>query len=471
MPRHLLSSVLAVVLSLLVYAGLLVLVFVVNPDVQPSPPPHVVLVIDVSADMAEPEADGMSKIDIIRAETLPLLRSFAPLKPEVAVVTFDEQVQLALPLSTDLYALRGALNQITTSSSDQANVGAALEAANRELGSRFNSYIVLITNSAPTAGLSSAEIVDGAGKQARDAGHCFYTLDLGGADRAFLDELRALASCPQADEMVDASDAPRLRAALAAFPNAIGGMAPELHFGALDAKGAVRISVGVPPFLDRIRISAFGSATGLELRVFDPGGAQARKMRQVREGVYSMNVLGPSTGTWSLALDNPTDAPVSYALVNWTVLNPNLQKVLDVKATLILAAVATSLAVIWTSLVARRFRLFGRAPQPQPAGPVEIEGVLVNAANGARFWLGRDETAEIHIGSSPECQIRLDDPTVAPRHAVIYYGKGKYFLQDKAGDERTARNGKPVDAARLVDGDQVGFGGAVLRFEQHDDSV
>lgn len=461
--RRYLAPATGVILSLLIYTGLAVLLFVVNPDIQPPPSPYVVLALDISANMAEPGPDGTPKVDIVRGEALTLLRGLAQAEPQLAVIAFDDTVREVTPLSGELWAVRDILDYPYELGRPDADIGAALKAANELLEGHPNGYIVLITNSKPTGGLPTDEIIAGPGQEAAEAEHCFYTLDLGNADRALLDELRELAPCPQANELTGASGPTRLRAMLVAVPDAIGGYEPAIYHGTVSPESTVELAASVPLYRARMRISVFPSQTGLELRIFDPQGKREKQMRQVREGVTGINVIGPQPGGWTLELANPTGVPITYTAVTSTVLNAVVRRLQEMQITLILGAFVTVTAVAWTSFAMRRFRLPMHTPGAE-TGPVR--GELVSPADDARFPLGMDEETVTCIGSDPACEIHLDDPALAPRHASIHYAKGKYFLEDEAG--ATRRNGEPVSAARLTHGDKIMLGKVLLRFEQHE---
>ena len=63
------------------------------------------------------------------------------------------------------------------------------------------------------------------------------------------------------------------------------------------------------------------------------------------------------------------------------------------------------------------------------------------------------------IGRSAAADLRLDDPSVSRRHALIVCEKPKAL---RVLDDRSLNgvrvNGEPIEWARLVDGDELGIG-------------
>jgi len=65
----------------------------------------------------------------------------------------------------------------------------------------------------------------------------------------------------------------------------------------------------------------------------------------------------------------------------------------------------------------------------------------------------------ILLGSSPECDVRLDEPGVAPRHAEIRLLEGKSLqLSDLGSAGGTLLNGVSVSETLLGSGDEIRIG-------------
>jgi DNA-binding SARP family transcriptional activator len=68
------------------------------------------------------------------------------------------------------------------------------------------------------------------------------------------------------------------------------------------------------------------------------------------------------------------------------------------------------------------------------------------------------------IGRSPEAGIRLVDSRVSREHARVELRSGYPHLVDLGSTNGSSVNGRPVTDSRLVDGDEIGIGGVVLRY-------
>lgn len=65
----------------------------------------------------------------------------------------------------------------------------------------------------------------------------------------------------------------------------------------------------------------------------------------------------------------------------------------------------------------------------------------------------------IVLGSSESCDVQLDEPGVAPRHAEICLLDGKsLLLKDLNSDTGTLVNGEPVIETLLASGDEIRIG-------------
>lgn len=95
------------------------------------------------------------------------------------------------------------------------------------------------------------------------------------------------------------------------------------------------------------------------------------------------------------------------------------------------------------------------------AGPGGRVGTLV-LPDGHRLPLG-DEP--ILIGRLPTCDVPVEDPRVSRRHAEIRPEPEGYAIVDLGSLNGTTVNGVPVKEHLLADGDVIGIGTLVLRFE------
>jgi pSer/pThr/pTyr-binding forkhead associated (FHA) protein len=93
--------------------------------------------------------------------------------------------------------------------------------------------------------------------------------------------------------------------------------------------------------------------------------------------------------------------------------------------------------------------------RPQAARLLAVD----REAQGTRLLLlKRDEAA---IGNAEGAALRLSDPNVADRHAVVRYARGRYYLVDLKSEPGTFINGKRIRRTqRLKHGDTLRFGNA-----------
>jgi pSer/pThr/pTyr-binding forkhead associated (FHA) protein len=68
------------------------------------------------------------------------------------------------------------------------------------------------------------------------------------------------------------------------------------------------------------------------------------------------------------------------------------------------------------------------------------------------------------IGRSISADIRLDDPSVSRRHALVYRDADGAKVLDDRSLNGVFRNGDRVDLANLGDGDVLGIGRFALHF-------
>jgi hypothetical protein len=65
---------------------------------------------------------------------------------------------------------------------------------------------------------------------------------------------------------------------------------------------------------------------------------------------------------------------------------------------------------------------------------------------------------ELLLGRSRASDVRFLEPTVSRRHAALQRVPGGWLLVDRASTHGTHLNGRRVDRAILVDGDEVALG-------------
>jgi len=113
------------------------------------------------------------------------------------------------------------------------------------------------------------------------------------------------------------------------------------------------------------------------------------------------------------------------------------------------------------------------APQPEGERPdwltearsaLVAEGEYLAFEEGHRLRVIALQEGWTRIGRSMAAHVRIDDPTVSRRHALVYCGEGGAKLLDDRSLNGVFRNGKQVELAPLEDGDVIAVGRFTLHY-------
>lgn len=95
-------------------------------------------------------------------------------------------------------------------------------------------------------------------------------------------------------------------------------------------------------------------------------------------------------------------------------------------------------------------------PCPRAPGQTPALEICRGPDRGKRYVLADDTLV---VGRRRDCDIVLDDPSVASRHATFRHNAGAVMVADQGTLNGTYLNGRPVmDQAALVDGDELMIG-------------
>lgn len=87
--------------------------------------------------------------------------------------------------------------------------------------------------------------------------------------------------------------------------------------------------------------------------------------------------------------------------------------------------------------------------------------------SGSYEWQSLELTEDItRIGSNQQSEIYLPEANVAAQQAIVRYGRGLYYLQNKSDSASVLLNGEAVEASTLQDNDVITIGNTRLRFRQ-----
>ncbi len=67
------------------------------------------------------------------------------------------------------------------------------------------------------------------------------------------------------------------------------------------------------------------------------------------------------------------------------------------------------------------------------------------------------------IGRDDDCHVRLDDPRVSTRHAMVYFASGEFRVRDLDSTNGSLLNGSPLTEFAFQDGDDLRVGKSVVR--------
>jgi pSer/pThr/pTyr-binding forkhead associated (FHA) protein len=91
-------------------------------------------------------------------------------------------------------------------------------------------------------------------------------------------------------------------------------------------------------------------------------------------------------------------------------------------------------------------------------------GRYLVAEDGGRRRLLRLGAGATHIGRAWGADLRLDDPAVSRRHAIIVNGEDAAFILDDRSANGTRVNGRCVARTELADGDVIVLGRVALTY-------
>ncbi|MFO8057674.1 MAG: FHA domain-containing protein [bacterium] len=100
-----------------------------------------------------------------------------------------------------------------------------------------------------------------------------------------------------------------------------------------------------------------------------------------------------------------------------------------------------------------------------PGGLLVTLEVVEGPDKGAKFEIKRSRTT---LGRK-DADVKLSDPTVSGKHAVLEYVGGKLFVTDNNSTNGTAVNGEPVESSRVYNLDEIQVGDTVFMLSMVED--
>jgi len=97
-----------------------------------------------------------------------------------------------------------------------------------------------------------------------------------------------------------------------------------------------------------------------------------------------------------------------------------------------------------------------------------VDGDYLAFDTGERIQVIPLQDGWTRVGRSLSAHVRLDDPTVSRRHALLYRDEEGAKVLDDRSLNGVFRNGERVDMSELEDGDTVAVGRFTLHFISHE---
>jgi len=104
------------------------------------------------------------------------------------------------------------------------------------------------------------------------------------------------------------------------------------------------------------------------------------------------------------------------------------------------------------------------------SGLVQVQNRFLVAALGDEEVHHPIRAAITHLGRGMSADVRLDDPTVSRRHAIVALREHGAVLLDDRSMNGTWLNGERVSEAVLQDGDVIQLGAVRLRYLEPQDA-
>jgi hypothetical protein len=77
-----------------------------------------------------------------------------------------------------------------------------------------------------------------------------------------------------------------------------------------------------------------------------------------------------------------------------------------------------------------------------------------------RLYTGKNK-----IGSSPGCDIVINDPSISGDHATVLFRDHEFLIKDNFSTNGTKINGAGIDEGRLKEGDELKLGNTIFKFK------
>jgi hypothetical protein len=298
-----------------------------TPTLPPPKPPlkgattASALVMDVSGSMGW-TWQGEVKLESakrVASQTISLIEGEARASGaghSLAIVSFSDQANLLLPLTTDYRRAKGVV--LTLSPQASTNLGAGLQMALAELAKApagSQKYITLLSDGHITSGMSEGEVLAGPVAQARQRKICIHTVGFGNPDYLKEDFLKMISQQSGCGKYLYAKNAFELTNAYIKLRHlSLGGSIAEFVSQAKIYEGET-LTLGVVSLpgpragqeIEELHFTLTWSGSRLQPRLFDPAGVEVTEGYPGAQITYfeqfaHVAVRQPQPGFWKVVI-------------------------------------------------------------------------------------------------------------------------------------------------------------------------
>lgn len=467
------------------------------------------LVMDISGSMDMPDAGGATRkmdaainaaqmiVDMIAQENEGLGTNH-----QLALVTFNGQGSLDMPLTPDLSQAKGIIAGLYPD--DGTNMAQGLTLADNELqkadpaGKRI---IILLSDGVPTVPLSGnmsiigftgemytqlkQEIMAGPVAEATRQGYCIYTVGFGdptesetladgtviySIDTEFLRQISTATGCGQYYNAIDAAQLANVYIKLR--HESVGQIIGQFSGQVAQGERTTAQRITVPENQGELYVTLNWPGSSLDLILTDPNGRTVdenypgARMVSYARFVYLI-ITNPLPGLWQASVygREVPEGTIGYNAV-FSVRAakppppPSDHSALIIALTIIVAMAAAALIVWRQPSLSRRTVAPTKRAVPFPSGA----GVRVMRDYGPGEFVGF-RGGILGIGRDPRNELVLSDDRVSRNHAQIRQEAGGYVIYDQGSTNGTFVNGQQVASQVLRDGDEIRIGDTRLIFQ------
>jgi Mg-chelatase subunit ChlD len=281
----------------------------------------IALVMDVSGSMGW-TWQGEVKLESakrVASQTISLIEGEARASGaghSLAIVSFSDQANLLLPLTTDYRRAKGVV--LTLSPQASTNLGAGLQMALAELAKApagSQKYITLLSDGHITSGMSEGEVLAGPVAQARQRKICIHTVGFGDPNYLKEDFLKMISQQSGCGKYLYAKNAFELTNAYIKLRHlSLGGSIAEFISQAKIYEGET-LTLGVVSLpgpragqeIEELHFTLTWSGSRLQPRLFDPAGVEVTEGYPGAQITYfeqfaHVAVRQPQPGFWKVVI-------------------------------------------------------------------------------------------------------------------------------------------------------------------------